>query len=87
MLQWALNTPSKLIKYPGLKYQAPKLMYEPKDQANKPVVLIFGWLGAQERHLSKYTKLYHDKGTPRSFYLLFWAYRPSFPAMYSRNEL
>lgn len=63
MLQWVVNAPSKLIKYPGIKYQAPKLMYEPKDQANKPVVLMFGWLGAQERHINKYTKLYQDKGT------------------------
>lgn len=64
MLSWLFNFPSKFLKYPGLHYGAPKLKYAPEDQVNKPVILIFGWLGASERHLAKYTKLYQDKGTP-----------------------
>jgi hypothetical protein len=62
MFGWLRNLASQTVKFPGLKYGAPKLMYPPEEQANKPVVILFGWLGASERYLSKYTKLYQDKG-------------------------
>lgn len=69
MFKSLMTLPSKLIKYPGIKYGAPELMFEPHESIHKPVVLIFGWLGASERHLSKYTKLYQDKGTSNFLFL------------------
>jgi len=71
MLRSIVTWPAKFIKYPGLKYGEPKLRYAPGEEVNKPVVLIFGWLGATERYVSKYTQLYHDKGMPLSFIYLF----------------
>lgn len=63
MLKWITTLPARWVKYPGLHYGEPKLPYSPADKANKPVILLFGWLGASERHISKYTQLYQDKGT------------------------
>jgi hypothetical protein len=69
MLKWLATIPAKWIKYPGLRYGAPKIPYTPEDQAHKPVVLLFGWLGASERHLGKYTQLYQDKGYETIHYI------------------
>ena len=63
MFKSLVTWPSRFIKFPGLKYGAPKIRYAPGEEVNKPVVLIFGWLGATERYVSKYTKLYQEKGT------------------------
>lgn len=62
MFKSLVTWPSKFIKFPGLKYGEPKIRYATGEEVNKPVVLIFGWLGATERYLSKYTQLYQEKG-------------------------
>lgn len=30
----------------------------------RPVAVLFGWVGAQDKHLKKYADLYHDLGIP-----------------------
>ena len=36
--------------------------YSAPGSENRPLVLLFGWMLAKQRHLDKYANLYHSKG-------------------------
>lgn len=34
----------------------------PRNDGKTPVVLLLGWLGCQDKHLKKYSKIYEERG-------------------------
>lgn len=45
------------VKYPGVAFGKSSAPVK-----KKPVVLLFGWLGASKKNLDKYSKMYNAKG-------------------------